>query len=104
MKIKNIWFEFEEWQDGYDEDDENADVRFELSDGTKWCAQFVTYRNLISLSKKNQETGECLCGKYFYADKPIFVSKMSRELIISVINDIVRHESDLTCVFTRIED
>ena len=81
MEIKNIWFEFEVWEDGYNEDDENSDVCFELSDGTKWCATFITFQNLLSLSKKNQKTGECLSGQYFYADKPIFISKMNKELI-----------------------
>ena len=42
MEIKNIWFEFDVREDGYDENDENADVQFELSDGTKWCATFFT--------------------------------------------------------------
>lgn len=101
MHIRNIWFEFEEWKDNYDENDENADVHFELDDGTKWCAEFFTYQNLISLSKKNQETGECLAGEYFYADKPIFISKMNKELISSVLNDIIKTAPDLEAVFTR---
>lgn len=103
MEIRNIWFEFEMWEDGFDEYDENSDVHFELSDGTKWCATFITYKNLLSLSKKNQVTGECLSGQYFYADKPIFISKMSKELIISVLGHIIQTEKDLTCAFTRIE-
>ena len=52
MYIKNIWFEFEEWTGNYDENDENADVHFELDDGRKWCSEFFTYQNLISLSNK----------------------------------------------------
>lgn len=104
MEIKNIWFEFEEWADGYDEYDENSDVHFELSDETKWCAAFYTYQNLLSISKKNQATGECLAGQYFYADKPIFISKMNKELIISTLNDIIKSEKDLSCVFTRVNN
>lgn len=103
MEIKNIWFEFEVWADGYNENDENSDIYFELSDGTKWCATFITYQNLLSISKKNYTTGEYLSGQYFYADKPIFISKMSKELIISVLNHIIQTETDLTCAFTRID-
>lgn len=104
MEIREIWFEFDEWSDRHDEDDSNADVCFELNDGTKWCASFFTYRNLLSLSEKNRTTGECLSGEYFYADKPIFVSKISKELIVSVLNDIIQTEKDLSCVFTKLDD
>ena len=104
MTINNLWYGFEQWSDGFSIDDENSDVIFELSDGTKWSAFFITYQNLLSLSKKNQKTGECLEGQYFYADKPIFISKMSKELILAVLQDIIQSESDLTSVFTRIED
>lgn len=102
MEIKNIWYEFETWADGYDEYDENSDVVFELSDGTKWCATFFTYKNLLSISKKNQVTGEFLSGRYFLADKPVFISEMKKDTIISVLNDIIRTEKDLSRVFTRI--
>lgn len=102
MKIKSIWYEFEEWADGYDEHDTNSDVVFELSDGTKWCATFFTYQNLLSLSRKNHTTGEFLSGRYFLADKPVFISEMKKDIIISVIDDIIRTEKDLSCVFTEV--
>ena len=35
MMITKIWFEFDEWANKHDEDDENADVHFELTDGSK---------------------------------------------------------------------
>lgn len=104
MEIRSIWFEFDEWADCYDEYDENFDVHFELSNGTKWCATFITYQNLISISKKNQLTGEYLSGRYFYADKPIFISKINKQLIISVLNDIIQTEKDLSYVFTKINN
>lgn len=102
MKIKSIWYEFEEWVDGYDEHDANSNVVFELSDGTKWCAAFFTYQNLLGLSRKNQSTGEFLSGKYFVAEKPVFISEMKKDVIISVIDDIIRTETDLSCVFTEV--
>ncbi len=104
MIITKIWFEFDEWTDGYNEDDENADVHFELLDGSKWCASFFTYRNLYSLSEKNRNSGENLSGQYFRADKPIFISAMNKGLIISVLNDIIANESDLSSVFTKLDD
>ncbi len=104
MKIQNIWFEFEEWANGYNETDENSDVHFELEDGSKWCASFFTYQNLLSLARKNQQTGEHLSGQYFYTDKPIFIAKMEKELIISVLSDIIQHEQDLSSIFTKIDN
>ena len=101
--ITDIWYEFEQWSGGYDENDCNSDVVFELSDGSRWVATFYTYQNLNSIANKNKTTGECLCGEYFYADKPIFISKMKKEIIISVLNDIISHETDLSYVFGRIE-
>ncbi len=61
-------------------------------------------RHLLSLSKKNQVTGELLSGKYFLADKPIFISEMKKDIIISVLNDIIQTEKDLSCVFTKISE
>lgn len=46
MEIKNIWFEFDEWDSGYDEYNENFDVHFDLNDGTRWCAS--CYTNFLS--------------------------------------------------------
>jgi hypothetical protein len=102
MKIEDIWFEFDEWDEPLNEDDSNADVHFVLDDGTKWCASFFTYKNLISLSEKNKETGENLNGKYFYSEKPVFIEKMNKQTIIFVLNDIIENEKELKSVFTDI--
>ncbi|MDE7138780.1 MAG: hypothetical protein K2O29_10065, partial [Ruminococcus sp.] len=70
--------------------------------GTKWCATFFTYKNLLSISKENRVTGELLSGRYFLADKPVFISEMKKDTIIFVLKDIIRTERDLSSVFTRI--
>lgn len=101
MKIKNIWYEFEEWSEEVDQEDCNADVIFELQDGSKWCASFYTFQNLLSLSRKNSITGECLSGTYFYVDKPIFISKMDKTIILSVIKDALQNDL-LSYMFTKV--
>ena len=101
MNITKIWYEFDAWSDGYDENDGNADVHFALEDGSEWCAAFYTYQNLRSLSEKNRATGELLAGRYFYADKPIFIEKLDKELIAAVLQDLLENEPDLSAVFTR---
>ena len=108
MEIVDIWYEFEEWSEEIDVNDCNSDVVFELSDGSKWCVTFYTYQNLLTLSKKNKNTGELLSGHYFYADKSIFISKMEKGIILSVINDIINNKIEneeelLPCIFTRVE-
>lgn len=100
--MTDIWYEFDTWQDGFDETDANADVHFTLEDGTRWCAAFYTYRNLQSLAEKNRQSGECLSGAYFCADKPIFIERLRKDLIVSVLEEIIRHETDLFAVFTPV--
>jgi len=55
--IKSIWIEAEEWENGWNEENSNTDVSFELSDGTEWGATFFTYKNILSLAEKNKKTG-----------------------------------------------
>lgn len=108
MEIIDIWYEFEEWSEQIDVNDCNSDVVFQLSDGSKWCATFFTYQNLLTLSNKNQNTGEFLSGQYFYADKPIFISKMEKGIILAVINGIIKNDIEnkidlLPYIFTRVK-
>ena len=101
-ELADIMFEFDNWREGHDELDENADVIFKLSDGSTYCGTLFTYQNLLTLAKRNRVSGECLFGKYFYCDKPVFIEKMEKQTIISVIKDIIeRGEVDLA--FTRID-
>lgn len=62
---------------------------------------FFTYQNLFSLSKKNHMTSENLSGKYFYADKPIFISRMDKATIISVIQDVVQM-NEIECALLKL--
>lgn len=103
MEILSIWYEFDEWSENIDANDCNSDIVFTLSDGSKWCTTLYTYQSIITISKKNQSTGELLSGQYFYAPKPIFVSSMRKEIILSVLNDIIKNEKDLSNIFTRVD-
>jgi len=104
MTIRNIWFEFDEWAEPFDERDVNADVHFDLPDGTRWCASFFTYQNILTLAAKNQQTGECLSGQYFYADKPIFIDRMRKDSIIAAICDILKEGTPPDNAFTKVSD
>lgn len=103
MIIKNVWYEFDEWEREFDIYNETSIVHFDTEDGSRWCAEFYTYQYLLTLSEKNKKTGELLEGQYFYGDKPIFISKLDKELIKTVIIDILdNNKAFLDDVFTRV--
>ncbi len=90
--IKKIWYEFLETQSLVDCSDCNSDVIFELSDGSKWVATFFTYKNIETLRKKNQLSGECLNGTYFCATDMILISEMSDKIIKAVLDEMLSHD------------
>lgn len=90
--IEKIWYEFSESQSPVDHFDCNSDVIFELSDGSKWEATFFTYKNIETLRKKNQISGECLNGIYFCATDMILISEMSDEIIQEVLCEMILHD------------
>jgi len=89
-KIESVWFEFEEWSEPHNENDDNSDVIFNLSDGTKWVASFFTIQNIISLFRKNKETGECLKGLYFCSTDMIIIETLNRESILKTIENMIK--------------
>lgn len=97
LSIEEIWFELSDVQDPVDPLDCNSDVIFQLSDGSKWAATFFTYRNIETLRKKNQLTGECLNGRYFCAADMILISEMSKEIILSVLQEMLRQGEIRAC-------
>jgi|GEM_PF-924236 len=101
--LTSIRFESDYWDDPWNEDDDNMNVWFTLSDGTKWVATFFTYQNIISLSRKNKSTGECLSGLYFCATDMILIEKLTKDSIQKVLDDmILKGGIPLHC--NRIED
>ena len=87
--IENIWFEFLAVQDPIDRFNSNSDVIFELNDGSRWAATFFTYKNIETIRKKNQLSGECLNGTYFSAALMILVSEMSEDIIKAVLQEML---------------
>ena len=45
--------------------------------------------NIQSLTRKNQETGECLSGKYFWGSAMILVDECSRKRIEEVVEYLI---------------
>jgi hypothetical protein len=74
-----IWIEAEEWEEESRElEDNSTDVVVKFDKGSEWVATFITYKNISSISKKNEQTGECLNGMYFWASNLILINTISR--------------------------
>jgi len=106
MKIQSIWIEAEEWAAGeWTPADDNTDVIVTCDDGSRWVATFFSYRNITSLVEKNQRTGECLSGKYFWASDMILVDEVTRARIEEVAHYLSEEEPlEFKSVFTRVDE
>lgn len=93
LEIKEVWIEYENISDKpTDFADTNTDVTVSFSDGRRFAATFITYKNISSLSKKNNGTGELLSGRYFVGSYMILIENCKRDLIESVINDLIENK------------
>lgn len=58
MKIKALWIEAEQWAPGeWTPKDDNTDLIVTIDEESRWVASFFSYRNIASLTDKNQRTG-----------------------------------------------
>ncbi|UNK18207.1 hypothetical protein MNQ98_27990 [Paenibacillus sp. N3/727] len=103
MKM-HIWIEAEIWAEGtWDKTDTNSDVIVVFPDRSKWIATFFTYNNIQTLREKNDQTGECMNGAYFWSSDMVLIDIVTRERIEQVIHDLVEDRS-FESVFTRYPD
>ena len=90
MENYYIWIEAEQWASGeWKPADCNSDVMVSFEKGAEWVATFFTYQNISALAKKNQSTGECLNGKYFWATDMILVDELTRERVEEVVFHLI---------------
>ena len=103
LKVVDIWIEAEERAPNeWNIADDNTDVTVTLSDESRWIATFSTYQNILSPAKKNQTTGECRSGAYFWAPEMILVDQISRPRIEEIVRHLVTgNEDDLRKIFSR---
>ena len=73
-------------------ENDNTDVIVSFNDNSKYVATFFTYENIESLRRKNQKTGECLNGKYFWASDMIIVEKTDRSTIVETIDNLIEND------------
>ena len=100
----SLWIEAEQWPDGmWTPADANSDVIVTFENGERWVATFFSYQNILSLAKKNRDTGECLGGKYFVATDMILIDEVSCERLEEVVADLIK-ENEFEWCFARCED
>jgi hypothetical protein len=101
MRGYAVSIEAEHWAAGeWNPLDDNTDVWVRFADGTEWVATFFTYQNVLTLKAKNQQTGECLDGRYFWAIDMVLVDEVSRERIEQVVAHLVE-SGKLKDIFRR---
>ena len=102
-KKYKLWIEAECWSETWNPEDVNTDVKVVFDDGSSWVASFFTYKNIETLVKKNQHTGECLSGTYFWSSDMILIDKVERKKIREVIDNIIER-GYLNLVFSQCDD
>ena len=90
MQGYEVWIEAEHWSAGqWLPRNANSDVVVTFADGRRWAATFFSYENINAMRLKNQETGECLGGRYFWATDLVLVDEVSRSRIEAVVADLL---------------
>ena len=90
MQEYSVWIEAETWSPGqWVPRNANSDVVVTRPDGSVWTATFFSYENIAALRLKNQETGECLNGRYMWATNMILVDEITRARVEEVVADLV---------------
>jgi len=72
-------------------ENDNTDVTVKFVSGESYSATFFTLENIKSLFDKNKQTGECDSGIYFYCVDMIIVEKLSPEIILQTVRNLVQN-------------
>ena len=97
-----IEIEAEHWAPGqWNPPDDNTDVVVQFRDGSRFVATFFTYQNITTLRTKNQQTGECMSGGYFWAIGMILIDEASRERIQQVVEHLL-HSGEFRTIFRQL--
>lgn len=81
----------------------NTDVFIKIIDTDQiYVATFYTYKNIDSIIKKNQESGEYLAGAYFWGTDMILIKNLRAETIDEVVFEILKEE-DFNSIFNLVE-
>jgi len=103
FEVKKIWIESDDHGPlGGSEIDDNSDVIVTLKDGRRFIATIFTYKNIETLRLKNNKTGECMDGKYFWASDMFLVERIERNEIEKIIEHLIEEE-EFELIFSQIK-
>ncbi|MEX0287775.1 MAG: hypothetical protein AB3N14_01585 [Flavobacteriaceae bacterium] len=94
MKAKVITISADNW-DQLNPQDANANVLVTCDDTTQWEATFYSYRNIISLAKKNSTSAELYFGQYFFAPNMLLVEEISQSSICDVVKFLIDEKREV---------
>lgn len=80
---------------------ENTDVIVEMSNGEVYVASFFTFGNLDLIRQQSKINGNYLSGKYFWAEKMVFLDSCSIDSIKEVIYDLIE-EGNFEAAFRKL--
>ena len=72
------------------DDDDNVDSVVELQDGRSFAVTFFTLKNIESLMKRWQSSGEAAGGSYFWAVDAIILRSLSHSEMERAIADMLK--------------
>ena len=86
----DLWLEFEHWtpQEGDDPEDDFFNMLITMPGGEKYALNVWTYKFLERARRADEESGECLGGKYQVAPD-LFVERLDRALMTEVVKDLL---------------
>ena len=94
MPTFKLWLEFEVWREAGSTDDPSDDffnMQVTLDDGRKYAMNVWTFDSFTRLVAEAKSEPQCLNGAYMLPPD-LFVDRMDRDLLVSVVADLI--ESD----------
>ena len=76
-------------QQEFDHHDDSIDVIVEMENGRVFSATYFTLKNIDTIFRRNNSSGECNHGQYFWASNMIIVESLTKEVVSESISDLV---------------
>jgi hypothetical protein len=87
--------------EGIDRVDDNVDLEVRFDDGSRYAATFFTLDNLRSLFAKNEQTGECGGGVYFWASNMVILKQLTEASIALTVAELIA-QGEFESAFTKL--
>lgn len=100
--IKRIYLSIEDvGKHPIDYENDNTDVIVQFQNGDLYVASFFAYKNLETLRVQHQKEDEFLKGKYFWADRMVFIENCKKETVWEVVLHLIE-EGNFRKIFRKL--